>query len=214
MRRLCALLVAGCAGAPQTVERDPGAALDAAEAAAVLRARLPLVLPGATLLHEVAIDTQKRSIVCVGRLTFPSVDSLRLVAQTPFGMTLFQVRCERERCTAEMASALAGRVPGTGLAKEIGRIYLGACPPGSPVFRAGSDFEARCAGPEGTRWTERIEGPSHRLAERTIHEPGGRKLTIRYQDWAPVGQASHPRRITLLSGDYRIEIALRDVQGP
>ena len=205
------LCAAGCASAPHTVDR--AGELTAAEAMRVQQARLPLALPGVTLLHEVAIGAPDRFTVCVGRLTFPTADSLHLMAQTPFGVTLFQVRCEGPRCSAQMTAALHGRVPALGLAREIGRIYLGACPAESPVFRAGQDTQARCTASDGARLYERID-PAHRLVERAIHEAGGRALRIRYRDWAPLGRAWHPRRITLVSGDYRIEIALRETQGP
>jgi hypothetical protein len=204
------LIAAACASAPRPRGGTP---IEAGEARRLLASRPSLALPGATLLHEVLVEGTGRPAMLVGRLHFADSRSLFLHAQTPFGMDLFAIRCEASNCAAELQPALADRVPGPELAREIGRVYLATCPVTAAVERDGAEWVVRCdAG--GARLTERLDAERLIVTERAFREANGRSTVVRYTDHARFGGVWHPRRIALRSGSFRVEIVLVDYDGP
>ena len=186
------LVLAGCGGAPKP-------AVDASQA----RWAPPLVEVGATLLHQVALDLPDRSEVMLGRLSFPAAGALDLTAQAHFGLDLFHVRCAGGAiCVVDqLAEPLRGKFPADGLAREIGRIYLGGCGlPQAPT----SSCEV-----SGARLAERRDERGA-LLERVYTEPDGRRTEIVYEEYSAWGASWQPRRIKLVSGAFKVEIVLTD----
>lgn len=192
---MIATLFAACAGfdCANSTHRTPDTAIPR------------LVVSGAELWHEVEIRGLGREELLVGVLSFTSSASFRLEAQTPFGVTVFEVGFDGHRFAHELAPFLEGRIPGEFLARDIYRIYFGGCPSQSAPSR-------QCLLPDGSSLREHLSGDPPHLTMRIYDDAGGRRTTIHYREWTRFGSFTHPRRIDLLSEGFSVAVALSELR--
>jgi hypothetical protein len=163
-----------------------------------MNSRPPLVRRGFRLFHEVSIKSPDREDLVVGTLSFPTDQTFHLEAQTPFGMTLFEVGWDGENYRAKVSEPLEGKFPAEGLARDIHRIYFASCPDNAPS----------CTLPGGLAVTERLDVEHGTLAERRLVEPAGRVTAISYEGWKDHEGVPHPELIVMRSGGFEVRIAL------
>lgn len=193
-------LVAGCASSRPVERRQP-------VVQPVFVGPHPLVIPGAVLLHQVAIDFPGGARVLVGRLAFTAEDRFRLVGQTEFGLRLFSLGYDGHELWADLAPPLRGKFRARQLARYIAEIYLGGCAASEAKKATGTaGFRRSCRRPDGIAVDERIAADRTTILQRVIRQPHGRTIEIRYSDYRNDGGHHHPHRIELRSGPVRVTI--------
>ncbi len=202
MRFILPLLLIGCGGAPAPTHGGP------VDLGTLLAKRVPLYVPGLEMTHQTALDMPGRSDVLIGRMVFPAAGRFTLQAQTPFGMDLFRLGLGAQGYEAQVADVLKGRFPAEGLAREIGRMYLGGCGAGAQL----EGRRLRCE-VDGVALEEHFDD-ALAVTRRVFREASGRIVDISYADYGWFDGLWLAGRILQTTGDFRVEVALTEARAP